>query len=194
MGQVAMPQPPLHIRPRTPRFVEERHSDGLRYRAAPQSLVLPVKGALVGWKVRSGADADTIDMDVTETAELTPYNESTGPRDPGDGFRWVEKRIVQGRGIVVVPPAGWTPADDLMRMTTGTVSLMATENASDMLAVAGADVPGTGFVLSEPAQGWSAEQPPSPGPGAKSASWKWLLPAGALVAVGALAYVGLRRR
>lgn len=202
MGQVAtfVPgQPPLHwIAPQlAPAFYEERQAAGVRYRAARPELVMPMKAAMVGWHVREGADPDIIDTTVTETALLTPYNESTGPRDPGNGFRWVDKRWETGRGIVMIPPATWQPGDDLMRATSGEVRLIATENAAEMAQVAGMDAPGTAFVLYDPKSGWGGghEQPDGPAPSGKLP--KWVVPVGAglaVVTIGAIAYLGSTRR
>lgn len=178
-----------------PLFFKEREAAGVRYRGVQPLIVMPFKSAMVGWKVRSGAEPDVIDLDVTESAELTPYNESTGPRDPGDGFRWVDQRWQQGRGILVVPPANWQPGDDIMRATAGNVTLIASEDAAELARVASTSAPGRGFVLYEPRNGWQGRAiTPGGGPAAKKLP-SWVVPVGAGVAaitIGAVAWKALR--
>ncbi len=176
-------------------FFEQAEASGVPYRRLAQPSVLPVKGAMVGWKVRSGPSGhDPIDFSVTEVAELTPYVEATGPTDPGDGFRWIEKRIVSGRGVIMVPPVGWQPTDDLMRQTTGAVRLVASERAEDLAQHAHID--SSGFVIVDPQGGWKAPASSIVTP-EKKALPKWVLPVGigvAALTIGAIAYAGLRRR
>jgi hypothetical protein len=203
MGQAfAQPLAPLNLVPGgspVPHvgFYEDREGAAGTYRGVSTLFVMPFKAAMVGWKVREGADPNVIDLDATETADLTPYNESTGPRDPGDGFRWIENRWQQGRGILVVPPATWQPGDDIMRATTGNVHLVASEDVRDRDKIASAASPGGGFVLYEPRSGeWKgewAQQPPEP----DGKLPKWVVPVGAgaaAIVIGLVAFKSLKRR
>lgn len=169
-----------------------KEAAGVSYRVANDKFRGNFKGALVGWKVRETAlsgfgheDAPDIEKERTETALMTPYNESTGPRDAGDGFRWVEHRLLAGRGIIIVPPDGWKPEDDVMRQTTGEITVIATEDFQQVKKHATSDKPG--FVLAEPAQGWKNVDtaPTVPLPGLEDASTKTLLIAAGIV-VGAV--------
>lgn len=169
-----------------PDFFEERTApNGTPYKAARPHMTTYLKSAMVGWQVRQASTAGGSDL-----ATLTPYNESTGPRDPGDGFRWIEERWLRGRGIIMIPPVEWVPggAVDLMRMTTGTTKLIATESLGELEAHAA--VGKDGFVLYDPKNGWAVAAPGAP---IKSSIW----PYAALFAVAAIAggaILGLRRR
>lgn len=197
MGQVtAAPVRPISPPQGLPVLFEDRQGPaGLTYRAVAPGKEYVLAGAMVGWKVREGADPDAVDVSVRETARLTPYTEATGPRDPGDGYRWILQREALGRGVIMIPPAGYRPGDDIMRATNGEIQLVATEDAAD-LALARPDA--GGFVVYEPAGGWKGAAPgpgPEPGPGPADKS-DWKKPAAyaavAVVAVGG-AYLLLRR-
>lgn len=169
LGQAVLALDP-GVPPNEPWF-EERDAGSVHYKAAHPSKQVYLKGAMVGWKIRAGEMAGP-----TEIVTLTPYNESTGPRDPGDGFRWIEERVIGGRGIIMIPPPEWSPGagTDLMRMTTGSTTLYATEDRKELADHA---APGAGgFVLYEPKAGWS------------SALGRWVLPAlfAAAAATGAV--------
>lgn len=159
---------------------DERQHDGVSYQALPAVLVSPFKSALVGWKVRSQSSGEG-----SEIATMTPYTESTGPRDPGDGFRWVDTNATMGNGVLIIAPAGFKPGDDIMRATSGTLTAVATTSAAELSRVCGPAASPRGFVLYEPKQGWG-----SPAPGAQPPSaggWGGYLAAGA----AALAVAGV---
>lgn len=194
---------PTWPRQERPSFYDERDAAGIRYRAAFPQYVMPIKAAMVGWEVRSGADPDVVDMDIVETADLTPYNESTGPRDPGNGFRWIENRWLQGRGVIVIPPADWRPgmdpfqdAADLMRATTGNVRVIATERAADLMQFAATSSPGSGFVLYDPRNGWEGAATDPSGNGTASKWPSWAVPVlGGVVVLGiGVGFMASRKR
>lgn len=167
-------------------FFEQRTApNGTRYKAARPHMTTYLKGAMVGWQVRQSSTDGRSDL-----ATLTPYNESTGPRDPGDGFRWIEERWLLGRGIIMIPPAEWVPGGgtDLMRMTTGTTKLIATESLGELdeHAAIGKD----GFVLYDPKVGWTVA---GTKPIGKASLWPYAV-LFAAAAIGGGALLGLRRR
>jgi hypothetical protein len=114
--------------------------------------------SLIGWKVRSsqllgfGHTDPKIETERTEAVEMTPYTESIGPDDPGDGFRWVDIRREVGRGVIIIPPAGWDPSKDIMHASGGKITAIATEDFAQVKQHC-ADGKSS-FVLVEPAQGW----------------------------------------
>lgn len=189
-GDDAVPVP-------APSFLDTKEALGVKYQAANDASRSNIKGAYVGWKVRSTNLLHHTDEDIervkTEIAKLTPYVESTGPRDPGDGFRWIDMRATLGRGIIVIPPVGWTPAVDLMRMTTGDSTLIATEDINQVRDNAGPGKPG--FVLYEPQAGWKQGEGSSVDiPELDKAATKTIvLVAGVTVAVVGLGYLLLKK-
>lgn len=197
---VAPPAEPFHV----------NKTGSVSYRVANDQFRSVFKSALVGWKVRSssvsayghgpevsaayghGPEPGDIEKERTETATMTPYTESTGPRDPGDGMRWVEYRRQLGRGIVVVPYESFSPDDDVLRRTTGTIHVFATE---DFVAVRDYAAEGKpGFVLIEPAEGWKNTSGTGPFPGDGESMKTALVVAGVAVAVVGLGYLFWRRR
>lgn len=171
-------------------------SNGVTYRVANDGFRSIFSGGLVGWQVRStqllGLGHTDLNQNAererTEVVKMTPYVESTGPRDPGNGFRWVDTRRQLGRGVIVIPPIGWSPSDDIMRATKGELVAIATEDFTQVRQHAAGDEPG--FVLVEPAEGWenTGELVLPAAAGAPSTS-SLLIAAG--VAVGAAAVVYL---
>jgi hypothetical protein len=156
--------------------------NGVTYRVANDGFRSAFSGSLVGWQVRStqlmgfGDDEPSgVETERTEVVKMTPYVESTGPRDPGDGFRWVDTRRQLGRGIVIIPPLGWSPTDDIMRATKGELAAIATE---DFAQVPRLDRDEPGFVLVEPAEGWK-----------NTGKRSLLIAAGVAVGVAAIVYL-----
>lgn len=167
--------------------------DGVAFRVANDGFRSAFSGALVGWQVRSGQllgfghdPVESIERDRTEVVMMTPYVESTGPRDPGNGFRWVDNRREIGRGIIIIPPAGWQPEDDVMRATAGEITAIATEDFGQVRQHASEGKPG--FVLVEPAEGWqNAGTPAQPGDGEAEPTRPLVI--AAVLAVGAAVVV-----
>lgn len=162
---------------------------GVTYNVANDKFRSMFTGGLIGWQVRSsqllgfGHTDPKIETERTEVAKMTPYTESTGPRDPGNAFRWVDNRREIGRGVIVIPPAGWDPSKDIMHATGGEITAIATEDFAEVREHAADDKPG--FVLVEPAQGWdNVGDAPGAGAGGDEPSTESLLIA-AGVAVGA---------
>lgn len=130
-----------------PPFIEKSLA-GVTYKVASDKERSLFKGNLINWKIRSRRAEGTV-----EVVEMTPYNESTGPRDPGDGFRWADTNATGGKGVIIVPPVGYEPgSDNVMRMTDGYLRGVAGDDFSYVRDLAGGDLPG--FVLYEPAEGW----------------------------------------
>jgi hypothetical protein len=166
--------------------------NGVTFRVANDGFRSAFSGALVGWQVRStqllgfGHHDPNVESERTEIVKMTPYVESTGPRDPGNGFRWVDMRRQLGRGIIVIPPLGWTPGDDIMRATKGELVVVATEDFDQVRQHASGDEPG--FVLVEPAQGWKNAGVPTQQQQEPSTS-SLLIAAGIAVGVATVAYL-----
>lgn len=136
--------------------LEQRTSGGVSYLALPDLYVSPLKSMLIGWQVRASKKEPAFEL-----AQMTPYVEFTGPRDPGDGFRWVDERRTLGYGIIIVPPAGYSPGQDIMRATTGELKAVASSSLAALSAFAAAGASPQGFVLYEPKSGWAANGQPS---------------------------------
>lgn len=166
--------------------------DGVTFNVANDKFRSVFTGSLIGWHTRSsqllglGHDDVNIETERTEMVKMTPYVESTGPRDLGDGFRWVDMRRTLGRGVIIIPPAGWTPDRDIMHTTKGEITAIATEDFGQVRKHAAGDVT-DGFVLVEPAQGWK-NTGGSTGPGAEPDSNTLLIAAGVAVGAAVLVY------
>lgn len=153
-------------------FLHDETLGGVTYRVVGETHRSPTKGGLVNWEVRDyqalGHGEETPVAEGTEVARMTPYVESTGPRDPGDGFRWVDNRVTLGRGIIIVPPADWSPdgrGGGFMDSTTGELTAISTTDFSQVRQHATTGQ--RGFVLYPPADGWqnvngNGTKPPKP--------------------------------
>jgi hypothetical protein len=167
--------------------------NGVAYRVANDGFRSVFSGALVGWQVRDsqlsgfGHHDPNIERERTETVRMTPYVESTGPRDPGNGYRWVDMRRQVGRGIIIIPPVGWAPSDDIMRATKGELVAIATEDFTQVRQHAAGDEPG--FVLVEPAEGWQTTGKSAAPAGTEPSSSSLLIAAGIAIGVATVAYI-----
>lgn len=158
--------------------------NGVTFRVANDGFRSVFSGALVGWKVRSEPLVGS-----ARVATMTPYVESTGPRDPGDGFRWIDYRRQLGMGVIIIPPAGWKPEDktwDLSHATTGEIEAIATSDFEQVKQHVAGD--GSGFVLVEPAEGWKNTGASAKGSAVQEPSTESLLLA-AGVAVGVAVFI-----
>ena len=162
-------------------FFESRSASGVSYEAVVPSRASEFKSGLIGWQVRSEKQVNG-----SSAATMTPYLESTGPRDPGDGFRWVDTRLGKS-GIIIVPPSGYVAGEDIMRSTAGELVAIATSSAGLLARFAGPQASPRGFVLYEPSDGW---QQAAGKPGTSGIVLPVLLVGGmvALVAVGWYAF------
>jgi hypothetical protein len=177
VADVALPEAPF----------SEKDLGGVVYRVASDKLRSSFTMGLVGWKVRDtsfaafGHTDAPVELEKTESARMTPYNESTGPVDTGDGYRWARDRRDAGRGIVILPPLSWQPSEDILRSTTGEITAVATENFAEVARHATVDK--LGFVLVEPAQGWKNVEEVAVHPEDEQATKVLLVAAGLLLAV-----------
>jgi len=162
------------------------------------------KVTFVGWEITEPPSGALIPGTLTRVHQPPTANQvksipfiQSAPQEVGNLFRWVEGKLAEGQGIVVVPPATWVNGDDLLRWeighppapTTpkpGNVVAMATTVAAEAAQLAS---PGMhGFVLYEPKAGWMEgtwASPPIPGPGPPAA------PPGTSTGSKTALYVGL---
>lgn len=164
------------------------------YRQLDAPLVPAMKGALVGWKIRSVEKFGD-----TEVATATPYLESKGASDPGDAYKWTDVRATAGKGIIIEPPDDWTafmsdPAQVLMHMRVGQLQIIATDDynwlgrAAETIEGIVWIAPPRGFVLCEPKGGWknvtaAPPEPSKPEPHDATAGYdSWLFGAGVILA------------
>lgn len=141
------------------------------------------KVTLVGWEITEPPSGGQIPGSLTQVHQPPAANQvkavpfiQQSAQQVGNLFRWVEGKLAEGQGIVVVPPATWVNGDDLLRWEVGhppaptvakpgNVVAMATTVAAEASQLAS---PGMhGFVLFEPRDGWTegswATPPPPPG-------------------------------
>jgi hypothetical protein len=163
----------------------------LTYQAVKPAFHSALGSALIGWNVGqvalSGiAPPPVVEMVKTETAALTPHIMKT-PTDIGTAATWVRYRGEAGRGVILVPSAGWVPGIGLMDIKAPSMTAIVTEDAALLAKYAQSGMPG--FVMYEPKNGWKTSglqvPPGTPPPGTDTGSkTNYLLIAGGVAIVG----------
>lgn len=160
----------------SPYFEVRSGPAGQQYRALTARYMTAIQVALVAWQLVPAPPAAVGHHPEkplpagTEVVSLVPHV-VTGPKDTGDAGRWVRSRQEAGKGILLLPPAGWKPSGNMQDIAGESMTAIATDDFSQVLAHAIPSRPG--FVVYEPQGGWkggSVAPPVAPRKPAKPAA------------------------